>query len=658
MEISRNLFLENLFLGLLKPRLIEEKMLLLLRQGKISKWFSGIGQEAISVGVTLALQNDDYILPVHRNLGVFTSRNVPLDKLFFQFKGSINGFTKGRDRSFHFSIPQYYIHGMISHLGAQLSVADGIALAEKLMHTGKICCVFCGEGATSEGEFHEALNVAAVWNLPVLFVIENNGYALSTPTSEQFAFESFLKKGEAYGIEAYGVDGNDVEAVYSSVKDIVQRIRNDSRPRLLEAITFRMRGHEEASGTKYIPDELFEKWAEKDPIILLEKKMEQEGYWSHEWFLSESEKIKNEIEEAWKIVEEAENNEQNNSKYNPQNELNEVYAPHVYKSYKPQIQGKEKRFVDAVRQALIESMKIHQNLILMGQDIAEYGGVFKVTEGLVELFGKERVRNTPLCESAILGVALGLSIKGMKAMVEMQYADFVTCGFNQIVNNLAKIYYRTGIAADVVIRMPTGAGLGAGPFHSQSTEAWFFHVPGLKIVYPSNPFDAKGLLNESFNDPNPILFFEHKVMYRSIYNQVPDNYYTLPIGQASVVHKGEKLTIITYGMGVHWSLELVKELKESIEVVDLKTLLPWDKETVFNSVKKTGKVIVIHEANQTGGVGAEIAASIAEECFTNLDAPVMRIGALDTPIPFNKTLEEHYLPKARIKEKVKLLLLF
>ncbi|MFQ3576616.1 MAG: thiamine pyrophosphate-dependent enzyme, partial [Cytophagales bacterium] len=527
--------LKKLFLKLLLPRLIEEKMLLLLRQGKISKWFSGIGQEAISVGVAFALDEHDYILPLHRNLGVFTTRNVPLDKLFLQFQGSVNGLTKGRDRSFHFSSTKHHIHGMISHLGPQLSVADGIALAEKLIHTNQISCVFSGDGGTSEGEFHEAMNLAAVWDLPVLFVIENNGYALSTPTSEQYAFDSFVKKGEAYGMESFSVDGNDILKVIEKVQELAQKIRSDSKPRLLEANTFRMRGHEEASGTKYVPDELFKTWAERDPLVLLEKKMSELGFWSADWFIEESEKIKKNIDIAWQKVEE---DEKSVNEFSSDSELKDVYAPYVYKSYKPSTHSKESRFIDAIRQALNQSMQIHSNLVMMGQDIAEYGGVFKVTDKMVDEFGKERVRNTPLCESAVLGAALGLSIKGMKAMVEMQFADFVTCGFNQIVNNLAKLHYRTGINADVVVRMPTGAGVEAGPFHSQSNEAWFFHVPGLKIVYPSNPFDAKGLLNESFNDPNPVLFFEHKAMYRSLTMQVPENYYTLPIGQAAIVHKG------------------------------------------------------------------------------------------------------------------------
>lgn len=647
--------LKNLFSKLLTPRLIEEKMLLLLRQGKISKWFSGIGQEGISVGVTEALQSKDYILPLHRNLGVFTARNVPFDKMFLQFQGSPNGFTKGRDRSFHFSLKAHKIHGMISHLGPQLSVADGIALGEKMLHTDQICCVFCGDGGTSEGEFHEALNLAAVWELPVLFVIENNGYALSTPVSEQYAFESFVKKGEAYGIESFSVDGNDVLEVFEKVTMIASKIRKDSKPRLLEATTFRMRGHEEASGTKYVPEKLFEEWASRDPLVLLEKKMQELGFWSPDWFSETVEKIKTKIDEAWARVEAEQPLE---SSFSVEQEIADVYAPYAYKSYKPSTHSKETRFVDAIHQALHQSMQIHSNLVLMGQDIGEYGGVFKVTENMLEEFGAERVKNTPLCESAVVGAALGMSMKGMKTMVEMQFADFVSCAFNQIVNNLAKIHYRTGLNADVVVRMPTGAGVGAGPFHSQSNEAWFFHVPGLKIVYPSNPFDAKGLLNEAFNDPNPVMYFEHKAMYRSLSMPVPENYYTLPIGQAAIVHKGEKLTVVTYGMGVHWALDLQKQLNESIEIIDLRSLLPWDKETVYKSVRKIGKAIVLHEDTMTGGIGAEIAASINEECFTHLDAPVKRIASLDTPVPFNKTLEQNFLPKERLREKIAELLLF
>jgi 2-oxoisovalerate dehydrogenase E1 component len=298
-------------------------------------------------------------------------------------------------------------------------------------------------------------------------------------------------------------------------------------------------------------------------------------------------------------------------------------------------------------------MKKHDNLVLMGQDIAEYGGVFKVTEGFVNEFGKERVRNTPLCESAIVGAALGLSIKGYKSMVEMQFADFVTCGFNQIVNNLAKIHYRWGQNADVVVRMPCGGGVGAGPFHSQSNEAWFTHVPGLKVVYPATPRDAKGLLISSFEDPNPVLFFEHKALYRSITGDVPGGYYNIPIGKAAYAAKGDELTIITYGAGVHWALDVLKDMEDvSADVIDLRTLLPIDHETISESVKKTGKVIILHEDTLFGGIGGEISAWITENLFTYLDAPVMRSGSLDTPVPFAPVLEQNFFPKSRFKRQL------
>jgi 2-oxoisovalerate dehydrogenase E1 component len=643
----------KLYESLLLPRRIEEKMLILLRQGKISKWFSGWGQEAISVGAVNALDKDEYILPMHRNLGVFTGRDIPLERLFAQFQGKKSGFTKGRDRSFHFGSKEHYIVGMISHLGPQLAIADGIGLAHKLKKEKKVALVFSGDGASSEGDFHEGLNVAAVWKLPVIFVIEHNGYGLSTPNEEQFAFKQFTDKGPGYGMETIRIDGNNVLEVFDTIKSLAEDIRINPRPVLVEAITFRMRGHEEASGTKYVPKELMELWTAKDPVINYERFLEDSGVLSPNYKKDINSKIKFKIDRGLEIA-------FNESQIQPNTdeELKDLFAPFQQKIISPKGKTSEKRFVDAISDSLRQSMEKYPQLILMGQDIGTYGGVFKVTEGFVDQFEKERVRNTPLCESAIIGTALGLSIKGHKAMVEMQFADFVTCGFNQIVNNLAKIHYRWGQHADVVVRMPTGAGVAAGPFHSQSNEAWFFHTPGLKIVYPSNPEDAKGLLNASIEDPNPYLFFEHKAMYRSVTGHVPDGYYTTEIGKAKLAQQGDVASIITYGMGVHWALKTTGEMNIKADILDLRTLLPWDKEAVLTTVKKTGKVIFLQEDCLTGGIGAEIAAWISENCFELLDAPVMREGSLDTPVPFTTNLENNFLPLNRFKEKLKKLIAY
>jgi 2-oxoisovalerate dehydrogenase E1 component len=639
----------KIYRALLTPRMIEEKMLKLLRQGQISKWFSGIGQEAISVGVCLALRRNEYILPMHRNLGIFTTRGIPLDRLFAQFQGKKTGYTKGRDRSFHFGSKEHHIIGMISHLGPQLGVADGIALSHLLNHEKKVVLVFCGDGGASEGDFHEAMNVASVWNLPVLFFIENNGYGLSTPSIEQFNHQHFIDKGHGYGMEAHQIDGNNVLEVYQTVKKIARRVRRKHRPILLEAITFRMRGHEEASGTKYIPKELLEKWALRDPIDNFEKFLFDYKILNREV----KEKITTSIRKAIdRGLEKA--NADNYPDFNEENEYRDVYAPHTPTAIKPRTKKKvQKRFVDAICDGLDLACEKYPQLILMGQDIAEYGGVFKVTEGLVKKYGKARVRNTPLCESAILGASLGLSIAGMKSMVEMQFADFVSSGFTQIINNLAKVHYRWGQNADVVIRMPTGAGVNAGPFHSQSNEAWFMHTPGLKVVYPSTPYDAKGLLLAAFEDPNPVMFFEHKKLYRSIREEIPVDYYTLPLGKAEKIVEGNNITIITYGFGVVWTSEIIETIPQiSIELIDLRTLMPWDKEMVSASVKKTGKVIIFHEATITSGIGAEISAYIAENLFEYLDGPVIRVGSLDTPVPFINNLEENFLPPRRFKEKL------
>lgn len=643
----------KLYKNILTPRMIEEKMLLLLRQGKIAKWFSGIGQEAISVGVASALNNDEYILPMHRNLGIFTTRGIPMHRLFSQFQGKPSGFTQGRDRSFHFGTQEYKIVGMISHLGPQLGVADGIALANKLKEDKKVTVVFSGDGGASEGDFHEALNTAAVWDLPVIFVIENNGYGLSTPSNEQFRCKSFADKAIGYGIEGVTVDGNNVLKVYETVKNLAESIRENPRPVLLECVTFRMRGHEEASGTKYVPKELFDVWGRKDPVNTFEKFLIDEGVLTEEIIEKMRAEIKADIEQGLEKT-----FAETLPPPNTEKELAEMFKPFSVEDTSNQNGSKtSKRLIDAVSDGMRLAMRKHGNLVLMGQDIAEYGGVFKITEGFVEEFGKGRVRNTPLCESAILGAGFGLSINGHKAMVEMQFADFVSEGITQIVNNLAKSHYRWGQNADVVVRMPTGAGVAAGPFHSQSNEAWFFKTPGLKIAYPAFPSDAKGLLLTAFDDPNPVMFFEHKALYRSVSEDVLDEYYNIPFGKARLVKEGSDVTIVTYGLGVHWGIELLNAHPEiSADLIDLRTLAPLDTEAIFNSVKKTGKAFVLHEDTLTGGIGGELSALITEHCFEYLDAPVMREGSLDTPVPMNADLEINFLPKERFKEKLMKLL--
>ncbi len=644
----------DLYKALIRPRMIEEKMLVLLRQGKIAKWFSGIGQEAISVGVAMALDRDEYILPMHRNLGIFTVRGIPLHRLFSQFQGKPGGFTKGRDRSFHMGSQEYKIIGMISHLGPQMGVADGIALADKITGKPHVTAVFTGDGATSEGDFHESMNVAAVWDLPVIFVIENNGYGLSTPSREQFRCKQFVDKAIGYGIEGVRIEGNNILEVYKTVDRLAKSLRENPRPILLECVTFRMRGHEEASGTKYVPQELFDEWGKKDPIRNYEEYLLSENIIDADFISMVRAEIKEEIERGLEITFSEKEPEPDTTL-----ELRDMFRPSsIY--IKPQSQSvTERRYLDAITDAMRQGMQRHPNLVIMGQDIAEYGGVFKATAGFVEEFGKGRVRNTPICESAIVGVGLGLSINKHKAIVEMQFADFVTCGFNQIVNNLAKSHYRWGQNADVVVRMPTGAGVAAGPFHSQSNEAWFFHTPGLKIVYPAFPSDAKGLLAAAIEDPNPVMYFEHKGLYRTITENVIDDYYTTEIGKAKIVRAGSDLTIITYGLGVHWALEAMNENPDiDAEIIDLRTLLPWDRETVLSSVRKTGKALMLHEDTLTGGIGGEIVSVIAEECLFSLDAPPVRIGSLDTPVPMSSSLEWNFLPKDRFKVALKKLAAF
>lgn len=645
-----NQVLLNLYERLLQPRLIEEKMLILLRQGQISKWFSGIGQEAIAVGAASALDVNEMIFTLHRNLGVFTTREVPLEKLFAQWQGKENGFTKGRDRSFHFGTLEHNIVGMISHLGPQLALADGVALAHKLSKERKVALAFSGEGGTSEGDFHEALNVAAVWELPVIFIVENNGYGLSTPSNEQFRCEHIADKGAGYGMESHVLDGNNILEVYTAISKIASDVRKNPRPVLVECKTFRMRGHEEASGVKYVPQELLEEWAAKDPLSNYENFLLEKGILTESKAEGFKKKIKAAINAAWQATVELPT-----ISSTVDAEVKDVYAPsQATASDKPETGNHtDKRFIDAISDGLRTAMQRHEKLVLMGQDIGDYGGVFKITDGFTREFGKGRVRNTPLCESAIVGAALGLSLKGYKAMMEMQFADFVTCGFNQIVNNLAKLHYRWGANADVVIRMPTGGGVGAGPFHSQSNEAWFTHTPGLKVVYPATPYDAKGLLLAAFEDPNPVMFFEHKALYRSLTDSIPDDFYTVEIGKARLAKAGSALSIITYGMGVHWAMKVVEEEGIDAEIIDLRTLSPLDYDSIRTTVEKTNKALVLHEDTLFGGLGGEIAAYIAEHLFEHLDAPVIRVASLDTPIPFAIPLEQIFQPVERLREQLK-----
>jgi 2-oxoisovalerate dehydrogenase E1 component len=644
-DIPPSLDVQALYRAMLVPRVIEEKMLRLIRQGRISKWFSGYGQEAVAVGTTWALREDDYVLPMHRNLGVWTTRGVEMRPLFCQLMGKEGGFTKGRDRTFHFGLPEKHIIGMISHMAAMMPVACGLGQAFRYRDEDRVAVTFCGDGGSREGDFHEALNLAAVWDLPVVFLVENNGYGLSTPTTEALGTTNIAEAARGYGMPGEAVNGNDVLEVIDKVQAAAGYARENG-PVLLEMKTFRVRGHEEASGTAYVPDDLIEKWEDRDPVDRLTRFALANGAMKQDdiqQMRAELEEEVNEIAE-WAL-------DQPEVESTPDAERSDLFAPFQDQSplafdltpvANPAEDATEKRFIDAIQDGLRQAMEADDTVLIMGQDVAEYGGVFKVTEGFLESFGTERVRNTPIIESGAIGASLGLAVEGLNPVVEMQYADFITCGFNQTVNNLATTHYRWDQPVGVTIRAPIGGGIGAGPFHSQSMEAWFAHAPGLKVVMPSTPGDAKGLLLSSMADPNPVLFFEHKKLYRSIREDVPDAPYRIPLGIARVARSGSDATIVSWGAGVHWALEAAEARAEDgvdLEVIDLRTLVPWDRDSVLQSLAKTNRLLVLHEATRRGGFGAEVAAEITEEGFTHLDAPPIRVGADDLPVPFARNLE-------------------
>jgi 2-oxoisovalerate dehydrogenase E1 component len=645
----------HIYHELVLPRAIEERMLKLLRQNKIAKWFSGIGQEAIAVGATLSLHNDDVIMPMHRNLGVFTTRRVDFYRLFCQLFGKADGFTAGRERSFHFGVPEYQIIGMISHLGAMLPVADGIALASKLRGQNRVVLSFSGDGGTSEGDFHEAVNLAAVWKLPVIFLIENNGYGLSTPSREQFVCDSLAERAKGYGIKGYSIDGNNIIEVMDTVSKLRKEVLSTGMPVILEARTFRMRGHEEASGTAYVPDELMKEWAEKDPIKQFGERIIAEGLLTEQDLSSIRTSAESlytaDLERAlvadYPVADTAAH-------------IERVFAP-TPKTEPPMVQAtKEARFLDGIREAMHQRMSEDSEMVIIGQDIAEYGGVFKITEGFYTEFGKERVRNTPIIESAAIGAAMGLALQGISSVVEMQFADFVSCGYNQIVNNLAKSHYRWSPPLPITIRLPYGGGVGAGPYHSQCPEGWFMQHPGLKIAVPATPEDAQLLTYSALIDPNPVLVFEHKKLYRGLKGLIHEKAWYEPFGKARIHRSGADMTIVTYGMGVHWATAAAEAEEASsgtrIEVIDLRTLIPFDLDTVLQSIKKTGRVLLLQEPSITMGPASEWAALIAEHGFEWLDAPVLRCASLDTPVPTAISLESDYLANSRLQSAIERLI--
>lgn len=654
----------------------------LLLTGRVSKWYSEVGNEATTVPAGLALEPGDALCTLHRDLGAILAVYLDAGRIFpgfdfgavdpqkpepvailrrlaCQLLGKGDGFSQGVERSFHYGYlapDEDILHvGMISHLGSMIPVAAGCAFAFQQDGSDRVAINFIGEGGTSTGDFHEGLNMAAVWKLPLILVIENNRYAFSTPADLQYAAEKLSDRGVGYGIAAGTVDGNDPDAMAEAYDRAVARARRGDGPTLIEAMLGRMRGHSEGDDSlKVVPKEDLERYVAADPVPGYRRRILDEGVADEATVERLEQRVKDLVEEAIGQALEA-------SPPTAETARRAVFAPVPEPSpVGPSASGpvsetmledaRESTYVEAVTRALWEEMERDEKVVLLGQDIGVFEGAFRVTRGFHERW-PHRVFDTPIAESGTIGIAVGASLLGYRPVVEMQFADFVSCGFNQLVNVAAKLFYRWQIPCPLVVRLPSGGGAGAGPFHSQNPEGWFAHTGGLKVVCPATAHDALGLLKASIRDPNPVLFFEHKFLYRRIKEKLT----SAPgetdgvgrLGEAAIRREGTDLTLVAYGASVWAALDAARELETegiSAEVVDLRTLVPFDEETVLASVKKTSRVLIVHEDQLTAGFGAEVAARVADGGFTDLDAPVRRVAYPDRPSPFAKALEQELLP--------------
>lgn len=641
----------NLYIFMRKMRMIEERANELYHRDDspiVGRVYTGRGQEAISVGASYALDDDDVIAPLYRDLGALLVRGVTTRELFCQYMGRANSSNRGKDSGIHIGDRDRGIVSMISNLAASVPVAAGLGLMFALKDEPRVAMTFFGDGATAHGSFHEGINFAAAHRLPVVFILENNQWALSTPANRHNALDVLADRAAGYGIPGERVDGNDVLAVYDAACSAVQRARRGDGPTLIEAVTMRMEGHSTTDPAQYVPDEMYAAWEEEDPIARFRQFLVDQEVLDEERDANIEQKLRDEIEEAVEYAEA--------SDVLPAEAAAEgVFAVNetVSKSVPADAlhNAAELSYRGAIRDALRVALASDERVFLLGEDI-EYGGVYGVTKDILDDFGPHRIVDTPIAETAIVGAATGAALFGMRPVAEIQFADFIAPAMDELVNMTAKYHYRTEWPVPLVIRTPAGAIIeshgSTGPFHSQSPEAWFVHTPGIKVVVPATAYDAKGLLLAAIEDPNPVLFLEQKALY-NLREPVPDGYYTLPLGEAAVRREGRDLSIITYGAMVQESLDAADVLAgEGVdaEVVDLRTLVPLDREAVLATSRKTGKILVVHEANLSAGVGGEIAALIAQHAFEWLDGPVTRVAAPDTPTPSAKSLAEYWYPDA------------
>lgn len=652
---SRKL-LHEFYRFMLLTRRFEARISALGKEGKlVGGFFSSLGQEAISVGTTLALKPEDWVAPMIRNIGTVLVRGYTPAELFSQFLARRGGPNRGKDSNLHFGDPAHGVVGCISHLGPLVPIMTGVAMAGRMRGQGRVTMTYLGEGGCSVGDFHEGLNLAAVQKAPFVLVVENNGWSYSTPLESQTLVKDIASRAVGYGIRGLIGDGNDVVEVWKLTRRAVEDARAGGGPQLLEFKTFRRKGHAEHDDAKYVPREQVEAWTARDPIDRFEAWLRDHGKMTDAERRAIHGQIDRELAEGERIA-------AADRPPDPAEAIRGVYADDAIVAVTPWARregdpvtaeptevvppdaGGDVTYLEAIRRALFEEMERDDRVFCIGEDIGSYGGAFRVTQGLLEKFGAARVIDTPIAESATVGAALGAALAGMRPVVEFQFIDFISCAFNMIVQFVAKMRWRTGQAAPMVLRGPCGAGVHAGPFHSQTPEMWFVHTPGLKVVMPATPADARGLLKAAIRDDDPVVFLEHKYLYRRIKGSLPGGEGIVPIGRAALRAEGDDLTIVTYGAMVHTVMAALPDLGLSAEVIDLRTLCPLDRGAVVRSVRKTHKLMIVHEDTRTGGIAGEIAAVVNEEAFDALDGPIVRVTAPDAPVPFSPNLEEAFLP--------------